>query len=49
MEENGQVVDRMKYVRPSFSQCVETSETHWLERPIVPNQLSVPLETLFEV
>lgn len=48
VEENGQVVDRMKFVRPSFSQCVETSETHWLERPIVPNQLSVPLEKLFE-
>lgn len=48
IEENGQVVDRMKFVRPSFSQCVETSETHWLERPIIPNQLAVPLEKLFE-
>lgn len=48
VEEDGQVVHRMKYVRPSFSQCVETSETHWLERPIVPNQLCIPLEKLFE-
>ena len=48
IEENGQVVDRMKFVRASFAQCVETSETHWLERPMIPNQLAVPLEKLFE-
>lgn len=49
VEENGEVVDRMKFVRASFLQTVETSETHWLERPIVPNKLSVPIESLFEV
>lgn len=49
VEENGEVVDRMKYVRASFLQTVDASETHWLERPIVPNRLSVPMASLFEV
>lgn len=47
IEENGQVVSRLKFVRNSFAQCVNESNTHWLERPIVPNQLAVPLEELF--
>ena len=47
VEENGQVVDRMKYVRAEFLQCVDFSETHWIDRPIIPNQLAVPIETLF--
>lgn len=49
VEEDGEVVDRMKYVRASFLQTVDASETHWLERPIVPNLLSAPISTLFEV
>ena len=47
IEEGGQVVSRLKYVRPSFLQTVEVSETHWLDRPIVPNQLAVDMEKLF--
>ena len=39
VEENGIVVDRMKFVRPTFLQCIIESQTHWLARPIVPNQL----------
>ena len=49
VEENGAVVDRMKYVRASFLQTVDTSGTHWLERPIIPNRLAVPTDSLFEV
>ena len=49
VEEGGQVASRLKYVRASFLQSLLTSETHWLERPIVPNQLAVPVEKLFEV
>lgn len=49
VEENGEVVDRMKFVRASFLQTVDMSETHWLERPIVPNKLTVPTGSLFEV
>ena len=48
IEENGQVIDRLKYVRASFLQSVEVSPTRWLERPIIPNQLAVPFEKLFE-
>lgn len=47
IEEGGRVVDRMKYVRSEFLQCVDFSETHWIDRPIIPNQLSVPVEELF--
>ena len=46
-EENGEVTDRMKYVRATFLQVVEESQTHWLERPIVPNGLCRPVEDLF--
>ena len=48
VEENGQVIDRMKYVRPSFSQCVDESESHWLDRPIIPNRLCVPPEDIYK-
>ena len=48
IEENGQVADRMKYVRASFLQCVDFSETHWIDRPIIPNQLEVSVESLFQ-
>lgn len=39
VEENGTVVERYKYVRASFLTAVLDSGTHWLKRPIVPNQL----------
>jgi len=47
IEEDGQVVERMKFVRASFLQCVEQSNSHWLDRPIVPNGLCRPVEELF--
>ena len=47
VEEDGRVVDRLKYVRASFAQTVEVSGTHWLDRPIVPNGLAVPVEELY--
>lgn len=47
VEENGKVVDRMKYVRYSFLQTVDESQTHWLERPIVPNKLDKNINDLF--
>lgn len=49
VEENGETIDRMKYVRASFLQTVDASGTHWLERPIIPNRLCVPIGSLFEV
>jgi hypothetical protein len=48
VEENGQVVDRMKFVRPTFYQAVQMAEGHWLDRPIVPNALAVDTEVLFD-
>src|SRR5258708_2461593 len=38
-EEDGRVRERYKYVRGSFLQAVADSETHWMDRPIVPNRL----------
>ncbi|MGN1166398.1 MAG: RNA ligase family protein [Lachnospiraceae bacterium] len=48
IEENGRVADRMKFVRAAFLQCVDFSEKHWIDKPIIPNQLAVPIESLFE-
>lgn len=48
VEEGGKVTGRLKYVRAGFLQCVDFSETHWLDRPIVPNGLAVPPESLYE-
>ena len=48
VEENGEVTDRVKFVRASFSQTVDASQTHWLDRPILPNRLSRPVEALFQ-
>lgn len=47
VEENGTVVDRMKFVRRSFLQAVDQSGSHWLDRPIVLNGLRVPIEELY--
>lgn len=47
VEENGEVVDRMKYVRASFLQTVEESQSHWLDRPIVPNRITGTIDNLF--
>ena len=47
VEENGEVVERVKFVRQSFLQTVEASGTHWLERPIVPNLLAIPIGDIY--
>jgi hypothetical protein len=38
-EAGGAVRERYKYVRPDFLQTVIESQSHWLDRPILPNQL----------
>jgi hypothetical protein len=40
VEADGYVVDRLKWVRWSFLDSVLQSESHWLNRPIVPNLLA---------
>ncbi len=39
VEEEGQVVERYKFIRASFLQAVFDSGSHWMDRPILPNQL----------
>ncbi|WP_428263280.1 RNA ligase family protein [Haliangium sp.] len=39
-EQGGRVIGRYKYVRASFLTSVVDSGSHWLDRPIVPNQLA---------
>jgi len=39
VEEDGRVVERYKWVRATFLNSILDSGTHWLARPIVPNQL----------
>jgi hypothetical protein len=38
-EDEGRVIERFKFVRGSFLQAVEDSGDHWLNRPVIPNQL----------
>ena len=47
IEEDGRVTHRMKFVRAAFMQTMNFSETHWIDKPIIPNQLAVPVDTLF--
>ena len=48
IEKDGAVVDRMKFVRQSFLQQVAVSDTHWLNRPIIPNLLRYPVDAIYE-
>jgi len=47
VEEQGRVVERYKFIRPSFLTSILDAGTHWLNRPIVPNQLA-PGVNLYE-
>jgi hypothetical protein len=40
VEEDGRVVQRLKFIRPSFTSAVLDSGTHWLRRPIIRNGLA---------
>jgi hypothetical protein len=44
VEEGGRVVERYKFVRASFLTSVLDSSSHWLDRPIVPNQLAAGVD-----
>ncbi|MBQ7364910.1 MAG: RNA ligase family protein [Clostridia bacterium] len=39
VESDGEVKQRVKFVRNSFYQCVNLSVGHWQQRPIIPNRL----------
>ena len=40
VEEKDYVIDRLKYVRPTFLNAILDSESHWMARPIVANKLA---------
>lgn len=40
VESEDEVIDRFKYVRSSFLNTILDSETHWVNRPIIPNKLN---------
>lgn len=40
VEEGGRVIDRAKWVRPSFVEALQRSGSHWLSRPILANRLA---------
>lgn len=40
LEAAGTVSERYKFVRSDFIQAIEASQGHWLDRPILPNQLA---------
>lgn len=40
VEDDDRVIQRLKWVRPTFLNSILDSETHWLDRPIVPNRLA---------
>jgi hypothetical protein len=39
VENSGRVTGRFKFIRASFLDAVAESGSHWMDRPIVPNQL----------
>ena len=47
VEEGGRITARMKFVRASFLQCILESETHWLDRPVIPNRLAGEVSGMF--
>ena len=47
VEEDDMVTDRFKYVRSTFLNTILDSETHWLNRPVIPNRLAPGIH-LFE-
>ena len=44
VEEEGRVVERYKFIRASFLTTVLDSGSHWLRRPILPNQLDAGVD-----
>lgn len=49
VEAEGMVKERYKWVRHGFMQTALNSGSHWHDRPIIPNQLAISIEQLFEM
>ncbi|MDP4177111.1 MAG: RNA ligase family protein [Bacillota bacterium] len=48
VEDDNYVINRMKYVRASFLNTILDSETHWANRPIIPNKLKLGIDIFSE-
>lgn len=48
IEDEDYVLGRMKYVRASFLNTIMDSETHWVNRPIIPNRLKCGINIFSE-
>jgi RNA ligase len=48
VEVEGRVAGRYKFVRASFLQAVSDSGSHWMDRPIIPNQLREGCDILLD-
>jgi hypothetical protein len=44
VEEDGHVLERYKFVRWEFMQTLIDSDSHWMDRPIIPNQLAAGVD-----
>lgn len=42
VEEGGRTVDRLKWVRPGFTNALLDSGTHWFDRPLIANRTAAP-------
>lgn len=49
VEEDGVVKERYKYIRASFLQSVASAQGHWLDRPVLPNQLMANVDLFADV
>lgn len=44
VEDGDYVTDRLKYVRTTFLNTILDSESHWMNRPLIPNRLAVHVD-----
>jgi hypothetical protein len=44
VEKGDLTVDRFKYVRGDFLQTIQSSDSHWHDRPIIPNRLAAGID-----
>ena len=47
VEDDNEVLDRLKYVRYSFLQTITTSTSSWIDKTIIPNRLDKDITELF--
>lgn len=48
VENDYEVLDRFKFVRASFLNTILDSETHWINRPIIPNRLQENIDIYYD-